>query len=359
LIRRLHQKARVDRLVDEIHDRRTRFGRYVYITLLFVFFLWLTDLLIGPLLRLQADGLVVAEYTSVGVPFAAQVEAINVRPGAEVKEGDELARVSSIDLSVEIATLTARNAELLTKRADIQDRVGIATAVLPIARDRAAEADRALKRIRDVRNGGNVSLATWSQALSERFTASERVASLQAEAFSAEASLAAVNAALTDAAQALAQLSDAYGNGRVVAPANGIVGLTTARPGDVVTVGQPLMLLYRPQRFVLAYLETGTLYSVAAGDQVRISDGFVQTSGRVSEVLPVAEQLPEEFRKVFQPRGRSQVARVSLPDGTVLPLFAKVRLSGIGWLSPGTVIRVQLDQLLRPIISGSDDRHGD
>jgi hypothetical protein len=95
------------------------------------------------------------------------------------------------------------------------------------------------------------------------------------------------------------------------------------------------------------------LYSVAPDDQVRITDGFVQASGRVIEVLPVAEQLPEEFRKVFQPRGRSQVARVSLPDDTVFPLFAKVRLSGIGWLSPGTVIRVQLDRLLRPVISGN------
>jgi multidrug resistance efflux pump len=354
LIRRLRSKARVDRLVNEARDRRSSFGRYLYITLLFFFFLWLADLFIGPLLRLQADGLVVAEYTSVGVPFPAQVEEINVRPGAEVKQGQVLARVSSIDLSVDIATLTARNAELLTKRADIQDRVRIAMAVLPIARDRAAEADRALDRIRNVRDGGNVSLATWSQALSERFTASERVASLQAEAYSAEASLTAVNAALTDATRALAQLSDAYGNGEVTAPADGIVGLTTARPGDVVTVGQSLMVLYRPQRFVLAYLETGTLYSVAPGDEVRITDGFVQASGRVIEVLPVAEQLPEEFRKVFQPRGRSQVARVSLPDGTVFPLFAKVGLSGIGWLSPGTVIRVQLDRLLRPVISGND-----
>ena len=313
MIRRLQSRSRVDRLANQIRDRRPRFGRYLYLALLFGFFLWLADLFVGPLLRLEADGLVVAEYTSVGVPFAAQVDEINVRPGAQVKRGDMLARVSSIDLSVDIATLTARNAELLTKRADIQDRLRVASAVLPIARDRATEADRALERIRNVRDSGNVSLATWSQALSERFTASERVAALQAEAFSADASLAAVNAALADATRALAQLSSAYGSGRVTAPGDGIVGLSTARPGDVVTIGQPLMLLYLPQRYVLAYLETGTLYSIAAGDQVQITDGFVHSSGHVTEVLPVAEQLPDEFRKVFQPRGRGQVARISLP----------------------------------------------
>jgi multidrug resistance efflux pump len=236
LIRRLRSSSRVDRLPNQVRDRRPGFGRYVYLALLFSFFLWLTDLFIGPLLRLQADGLVVAEHTSVGMPFAAQVDEINVTPGAQVKQGDLLARVSSIDVSVEIATLTARNAELLAKRAEIQDRERVASAVLPIARDRASEADRALDRIRDVRDTGNVSLATWSQALSERFTASERVAALQAEALSADASLAAVNAALAEAARALAQLSSAYGSGRVTAPADGIVGTSTARPGDVLTL---------------------------------------------------------------------------------------------------------------------------
>lgn len=128
-----------------------------------------------------------------------------------------------------------------------------------------------------------------------------------------------------------------------------MIGLSTARPGDVLTIGQPLMVLYSPQRYVLAYLETGTLYSVSAGDEVQITDGFVQASGRVAEVLPVAEQLPEEFRKVFQPRGRSQVARITLAEGTAFPLFAKVRLSGIGWLSPGTFIRAWLERSFRPL----------
>jgi multidrug resistance efflux pump len=318
--------------------------------------LWLTDLFVGPLLRLEADGLVVAEYVSIGVPFAAQVEEMRVVPGAEVAHGDVLARVSSVDLKVSIATLTARNAELSTKRADIQDRVRVAAAVLPIARDRAQEADRAIGRIRTVRDGGNVSLATWSQALSERFIANERVAELQAESYSAETSLAAVNAALADATRALAGLNDAYGSGIVTAPSDGIIGLSTARPGDVLTVGQPLMVLYKPQRYVLAYLETGTLYSVSAGDEVKITNGFVRTSGRVAEVLPVADQLPEEFRKVFQPRGRSQVARITLAEGKSLPLFAKVRLSGIGWLSPGSFVRTWLEGWLRPGASGGRSR---
>jgi len=339
-----------------VRRRGSRLGKWIYLGLLFTFFLWLADLFIGPMLRLQADGLVLAERLSIGVPFPAQVTDMPVFPGSQVRRGEVLARVTSVDLSVDIAGLTARNAELLTKRADLEHRARIAEAVLPIARDRAQQADRALDRIREVREDGRVALATWSQALAERFVANERVAELQAETRTSEASLAAVDGALGDSRRALRELDAAWGSGVVRAPDDGIVGLTTARPGEVVTVGQPLMVLYRPARYVLAYLETGTLYSVSAGDRVEVSDGFLQTSGRIIEVLPMAEQLPEEFRKVFQPRERSQIARVSLEGDTTFPLFTKVRLSGIGWLSPGTFMRVRLERFFGVIAGAFDGR---
>lgn len=346
MIRRLHSPRRVDRIDHDPRPISSRIGKWVYLGLLFLFFLWLADLFVGPLLRLEADGLVVSERVSVGVPFTAQVKEIATVPGAEVHRGQVLARVDSVDLSVGIAGLAARNAELLTKRADLEQKVRTAEAVLPIARDRAQQADSALDRLREVREDGRVALATWSQALAERYVANERVAELQAETIASASSLAALDSALADAKRALAELAAAWGSGVVRAIDDGIVGLSMARPGDVVTVGQPLMVVYKPPRQVLAYLETGTLYSVAPGDRVRISDGFHRTEGRVLDVLPVAEQLPEEFRKIFQPRGRSQVARVALDDDTAFPLFTKVRLSGIGWLSPGTVGRERLAQLL-------------
>lgn len=346
MIRQLRRPRRADCLPNDLRHRRPSVGRWIYLGLLFAFFFWLADLVIGPMLRLQADGLLVADRVSIGVPFPSQVEAVMVSPGAAVRQGEQLARVNSVDLSVAIATLTARNAELRSKRADLEHRVRIAEAVLPIAHDRAQQADRALDRIREVREDGRVALSTWSQALAERFIANERVAELQAEVKTSALSLSAVDAALDDASRALGGLQRAYANGVIAAPADGIVGLTTARPGDVLTVGQPLMTLYGSPRWVLAYLETGTLFSVNIGDTVQVTDGFTRLKGRVVEILPVADQLPDEFRRLFQPRNRNQVARVALDDDEALALFTKVRVTGIGWLSSGTTARVWLQRLL-------------
>jgi len=321
---------------NDVRVHKYHFGRWIYLLLLFSLFLWISDWFIGPLLRLQADGLVIADRVSIAVPFPAQVVDVAIDPGSKVKAGDVLARVNSVDLTQDIASLTARNADLLIKRVDIERRTRVAEAVMPIAQDRAGQAETAFETIRNVRKRGDISLAIWTHALQERFTSTERVAELEAELHMAKTSVTAADAAIGDSLTALEELRLAYNHGVVTAPEDGIVGLSTARPGDVLTLGEPIMALYRSKPYVLAYLEPGTLYTVSAGDEVRLSDGFTQTKGWVSEVLPVADQLPEEFRKAFQPRGRSQVVRIDIAKDATFPLFSEVFVSGLGWLARGT-----------------------
>ena len=336
MIKQLRQKQRIDSLPNDVRIHKHRFGRWIYLFLLFGFFLWISDLFIGPLLRLQADGLVVSDRISIATPFAAQVVDVTVAPGSKVKAGDVLAQVNSIDLTKDIASMTARNADLLIKRVDIERRTRIAEAVMPIAQDRAVKADAALQTIQDVRKRGHVTQIIWTATLQERFTSNERVAELEAEIHMARTSVSAADAAIADSLTALNELRLAYNSGIVSAPEDGIVGLKAARPGDILPVGEPIMTLYGSKPYVLAYLETGTLYTVSPGDEVRLSNGFTQTKGWVSEVLPVADQLPEEFRKTFQPRGRSQVVRIEIAENATFPLFSEVFVSGMGWLAKGT-----------------------
>jgi multidrug resistance efflux pump len=190
-----------------------------------------------------------------------------------------------------------------------------------------------VKKIEGYRVEGDVGLALWMQTLRDRFETRERAAELGASIESTKGALAAVGAAIKDAASALDDLRGAYGDGVVRAPVAGTAGLTMAHVGEVVAPGQPLLVLYRPERYVLAYLETGGLYSIRPGDAVELASGFVQTAGTVSEVLPVADQLPPEFQKTFRPRQRGQVVRIALSEASGLPLFAKVTVSGRSWLS--------------------------
>jgi multidrug resistance efflux pump len=333
LIRRLRRQRPIDTLHSDPRAARGRIGRWIYLALIVGFFVWIGDMFVGSLLRLRADGLVVADYVSVAVPFPAQVIEAAVTPGASVGVGEAVARVSSVAVAQDIALLTARNADLLVHRLELERETRVADAVLPLARHHAGEAEAAMKKIESYRSGGDIALSVWMQTLRDRFETRERVAELGASLESAEGALAVVGDAIGDAAAALNDLRGAYGDGIVRAPIAGTAGLAVARAGEVVSPGQPLMVLYRPERYVLAYLETGGLYKIEPGDPVELASGFAQTTGTVTEVLPVADQLPPEFQKTFQPRQRGQVVRIALSEASNLPLFAKVTVSGRGWLS--------------------------
>jgi multidrug resistance efflux pump len=332
LIRRLRRRVPADTLHSDPRASRGRIGRWVYLALIVAFFAWLADLFMGSLLRLRADGLVVADQVSVAVPFPAQVVDTAVAAGASVAAGEPVARVASVSLAQDIALLTARNADLLVRRLELERQSRVANAVLPVARHRAGEAEAALEKIEGYRGKGDIGLSLWMQTLRDRFETRERVAELGASLDVAEGALTAVGGAIEDAASALADLRRAYNDGVVRAPIAGTAGLLVARAGEVVAPGQPLMILYRPERYVLAYIETGGLYTVEAGDPVELASGFAQTTGTITEVLPVADQLPPEFQKTFQPRQRGQVVRIALAEASSLPLFAKVAVSGRGWL---------------------------
>ena len=332
LIRRLRRRVPADTLHSDPRATRGRIGRWVYLALIVAFFAWLADLFMGSLLRLRADGLVVADQVSVAVPFPAQVVDTAVAAGASVAAGEPVARVASVSLAQDIALLTARNADLLVRRLELERQSRVANAVLPVARHRAGEAEAALEKIEGYRGQGDIGLSLWMQTLRDRFETRERVAELGASLDVAEGALTAVGGAIEDAASALADLRRAYNDGVVRAPIAGTAGLLVARAGEVVAPGQPLMILYRPERYVLAYIETGGLYTVEPGDPVELASGFAQTTGTITEVLPVADQLPPEFQKTFQPRQRGQVVRIALAEASSLPLFAKVTVSGRGWL---------------------------
>lgn len=336
MIRRLRRQPPVDTLHSDPRAARGRIGRWVYLALIVAFFVWLGDLFVGSLLRLRADGIVVADHVSISVPFPAQVIEAAVAPGGTVGAGEAVARVSSVALAQDIAVLTARNADLLVRRLELERESRVADAVLPVARHRAGEAEAALKKIEGYRGEGDVGLSLWMQTLRDRFETRERVAELGASLETAEGTLAAVGDAIRDAASALDDLREAYGGGVVRAPIAGTAGLAVARAGEVVAPGHPLMVLYRPERYVLAYIGTGGLYEIRPGDPVELASGFAQATGTVTEVLPVADQLPPEFQKTFQPRQRGQVVRIALSETSSLPLFAKVTVTGRGWLSAVT-----------------------
>ena len=310
---------------------RRRYGRYVYLTAVAGILIYLGNLLVGHLLWLDADGIVSAERIVVAFPYEVEVQRVDVRSGQSVNEGDPLARVHSSQVAESIATLTARYADTYARQAELQIRVDVANAVIGRAAERLREAEANLKRVNETRATGFVSDSFVGSAIRERYTALQEMAVREAERRSSTEQLGNLAKAQDDAEEALGKLRAHYNDGRVLAPATGVIGARVAQRGDVLHPGDNLTEVYVGRKYVLGYLEAGIFYEVKPNDRVLVTYGFGASEGIVIEVLPITVQLPSEFQKAFRPTSRGQVARIALDDDAPFPLSAKVRVTGPKW----------------------------
>jgi multidrug resistance efflux pump len=228
-----------------------------------------------------------------------------------------------------MASLTARAAETTAKQAEIAIRLEVADALMKSAHERLAQAEEQLTKITASRFVSDAFVVNVSK---ERYAALQEKASRQAERKASLEQLEQLRRSQAEARQALENLRVMYNDGRIRAPSDGIVGPEVAVQGGVIKHGDHLMHVYVGRKYAIVYLETGTLYATAVGDRVAVADGFSESGGTVTEILPLSMPLPSEFQKAFRAPTRGQIAKIALDDETVFPLSSKIVITGRGAL---------------------------
>jgi multidrug resistance efflux pump len=332
MITQLRNYQRVDRFLNDVRanqKKRRNYGRYVYLATVFGVFLYVINLFIGPFLWLKAEGLVVSDYIIIASPYEVQVTKIVAQQGQRVMKGDVLAQVHSPQVAESVASLMARAAETTARQAEIAIKLEVANTVMKTADERLASTEDQLRKVNASRNStGFVSDAFIAGVQKDRYAAMQEKASREAERRAAVEQLIQLERSQAEARAALESLRTTYNGGIIVAPAEGTIGPKIVVQGDVIKPGDHLMQLYVGPKYALVYLETGTLYETHVGDRVKIADGFKQTNGTISEVLPLTMPVPAEFQKVFRPPTRGQIAKITLDDGALFPMSSKVAVTG-------------------------------
>lgn len=331
MITQIKARNRVDKFKNDVRaptGKKFKPSRYVYLALLVGFFAYLGNVFVGHYIWLRADGLVSADKTVVGPTYESQVTEILVQPGQKVKKGQVIGRVYSTRVAEQVAELTGRYAEVQARASDLVIRLETAQQVVELAQHRLADAETNAAKTMSLRRAGIITDASQSAALNERYAAAKEKSSREVEIRVTKEQLAIVRQAQVEARKSLDEMKRRFNSGEIIAPASGIIGPQVARAGDTLGPGDHIAEIYQPTPFVLAYLETGTLYKVKTGDRVKVVDGFNETPGTIVDVLPMTVPLPGEFQKTFSPTGRGQVAKITLDRAADFPLFNKVRVTG-------------------------------
>jgi HlyD family secretion protein len=293
------------------------------------------------------NGTIEVRETDVAPLVPARVLQVRVDDGETVRAGDTLVTLTQSTTRADIADREARlrAAEANLREAERGPRareIEQAEAELRSSESEVVRSARDLERYRPLAENGTVSrqvldnaIAAAAAAVARRDAAREalqllregtrpeRIQAARADAASARAALAAVQAIAQDLV--------------LLAPVDGVVISRNAEPGEILAAGQSALTVGESARpYIRVYIPTRQLPRVRNGQSATaLLDGFPDrpVAGRVVAISPEAEFTP---RIALTERERADLVfgvKVDLTDttGFVKPgLPATVHLDGTG-----------------------------
>ena len=277
---------------------------------------------------LRADGLVSRERVAVAPAFEGRVAQVFVRPGDHVEKGQRIAVVKSVAISRTLADLAAEKARLMGKVAEIEARHQVITDTLSLAKSSATETASYLNDLNKARAAGLAINKSVQEMTSASLSASERVASMQAEQRSLSAELAADRIALAQAVSAYDELSATYADGVLYASASGDIGASVAPVGQALSTGSGGVAdIFTGESFVLGYVPDAYLFEVSEGQIVGVKARNKILNGRIDRILPLAQPLPSDLQAPNRMLERGRLVRIALIDPSQLPVDQHVQIT--------------------------------
>lgn len=340
----LRSRVRPDSLQNQPRATRS-LARRIYLGTLAAGAGWIVLQVFGPLLLMDADGLILRDRELLAPTFSAQVVSVNVRPGDVVSAGTKVGSLISTQMIDLISDLSTRYAQARSRRDQIEARLEAIQSTLPAAEQRADQALAAFRAIERAKAGGFSTVTRYAEASQVRYEAAREAASLHVDAISLRSEAAAIDGNIERMRVALDTATKAYSDGALIAPLTGTVGSKVVSPGAVLKPGEAVAELYHGASYVIAYIPTSRLYSVSVGQRVVIADGVNRQKGTIERIEGITDAVPPEFQSSFRSIDRQQLIRVKLEGDIGIPLYSKIKVTSV--YSPGNLISAILNVYLR------------
>jgi multidrug resistance efflux pump len=325
-IRSLRSRARPDNLTNQKRSGQS-LARRLYLGLMLAGVGWIAMQFVGPMVLMDADGMVMQDREVVMPSYPAQVISVSVAPGDVVKRGQRIATVVSTQMLDLISDLSTRQAEARSRQAQIKARLDAIDGILQAADRRVADATDATRAVDRASAGGFSTATRRAEVAQERYTALREAANLRAEGGGLRSEQGALKDNLARITTSLDNAVQTYREGAIMAPADGTVGPKVVVAGTVIGPGEHLAEVYHGTKHVIGYLTTRRLFAVKPGEEVVIMDGIHRQSGVVERVEAITDRVPAEFQSNFESVERYQVVRVAMNDSNVFPLLAKIKVT--------------------------------
>lgn len=240
----------------------------------------------------EATGTVRARSTAtVSSRINGYVQEVRVRQGDRVSAGQILVVLDSRDLEVNVQKAEAMRSEAASMLPELENSIAAAKANLDLA-------EATFRRMSDLHAKKSISNQEYDET-------EARVKSARANYAMVQSKRSQIQSRIEHADQEQRSTAINRDYGKIVAPFAGTVTERTVEPGNMATVGTPLLMLERGGSFRLeAAVDESRLASVRPGQKVqfRLDAAGCEGAGTVDEIVPVVD-----------PASRTYLVKINLP----------------------------------------------
>lgn len=299
--------------VQDVREEPIRIGKYLYLMILSAVLLMVIHLLFGHLYLLKGDGFVYSDNRSVELEFDATITQLAVKEGDITKPKTTLFNYDSLTFRKQLAALAFEITELQNKKGELQVELLEMTNQISSAEKYAAWSQGLRNDLHQLSKKNLVPKTQLSTESFRSFEAQERLESYQAKKKQIEINIATLDKNIMNLEQSLHEMRVRFNEGIVTAEVDGIINSLQVAEGDVLRKGDNAMRIFYGNRYIYAYFDQRSWVKYKPGDTVFVRiPGRTFVKGKIRELLPVSNRIPEEFQPRFKRTRRDQVAVIEV-----------------------------------------------
>ncbi len=312
-------------------DKRSfslKFGRYLYLFVIALLFLWIFHLTFSFLYLLDGDGFLTADSEIVAFEYDTSLETILVENGDDVKQGQELFRYDSSDYRLQLVDLLFRQVNLLQDFSETGVHLKKIDAQIASTKKYLGVAKGIVDKIKKLEKRELISNRRRSIEYMRYFDALKEFEDYTAEKGGLSAQHHQIKQKLQMVAKNVTHLVDSFHEGVARAPMDGVVGDLELEPGSVVEKSEPVLRIFSNLRYLLVYFKSSSVSTKLEDIVIVHIPGKGFHFGTVVDRDRVASSIPEEIKPKFRPAERRR-AMIVMMDQKVLrasPLMKSIHV---------------------------------
>ena len=335
---------------DPVESRRRAAGRLVRFTYGMIVFGVIGFFVVyfgKPFVVLSGPGTVSSPRYVISLPYTVQVSRMDVAPGAEVRDGEEIGQVRSPQKDDVVATYMRALAELGGRQAELRIKARVAGDSLEAARSYLRLTEETVQRI-EAAASSNISMSYQVEIFRERALARKTVVAQEAEVAEASVQLTILDRLDQQLRARLDRVELDFADGRIFAPIGGIVSTKLARVGQSLVAGNAIAEILDPSDvFVDWYIPNTRLIDPEVGNGVFVVFGKRRYPGRIVEILPVSDVYAGTQSILVGHRQATQIARIRFDLAAVPPALNSTVHVNMFYTEVAARVAAALGRLLR------------